>query len=74
MNQGCEGDVCGMFGITRPFWVDAGGPTVDGGRAASSYGNVASYKHCEIRFVIFTSPDYREDRRYHAKLEVEGFI
>ncbi|KAL5234158.1 hypothetical protein ACI65C_001568 [Semiaphis heraclei] len=26
----CSGELCGMFGITRPYWSDSGKPVVEG--------------------------------------------
>lgn len=26
----CRGEVCGMFGITWPYWSDSGKPVVEG--------------------------------------------
>lgn len=37
-NLRCEGDVCGLFRITWPYWSDAGKPTLNGEAPTSQTG------------------------------------
>jgi len=41
---GCDNGVCGPFQITRPYWLDAGKPTVKDDRRGSK--NPAAYAEC----------------------------
>jgi len=35
----CEGDECGVFHITRPYWIDAGKPVLPGDSPDDAQGN-----------------------------------
>jgi hypothetical protein len=37
----CEGDVCGMFGITWAYWADSGKPVVSGSKPSDSDGKIS---------------------------------
>lgn len=52
-NQGCEGDSCGLFGITWAYWADAGKPTLPGESVESNtaYSNCAIDPYCAARTV-----------------------
>ncbi|XP_054267645.1 invertebrate-type lysozyme 3-like [Macrosteles quadrilineatus] len=40
---GCQNGVCGPYGITMPFWIDAGSPTINGAVPSSS-----EYQQCAV--------------------------
>jgi len=37
----CEGEVCGMFGITWAYWADSGKPVVSGSKPSDSDGKIS---------------------------------
>lgn len=48
LGRQCEGDSCGLFGITWAYWADAGKPTLRGEPVESNtaYSNCANDPHC----------------------------
>ncbi|GAB0093981.1 Lysozyme [Sergentomyia squamirostris] len=49
----CDGNVCGLFKITHPYWVDAGKPvqTGDTPEATGAFGNCVTEPFCAGRTV-----------------------
>ncbi|XP_063243385.1 invertebrate-type lysozyme 3-like [Bacillus rossius redtenbacheri] len=60
---GCLGDVCGLFKITRPYWVDAGRPLVQGDdpEQAEAYPRCSSDPTCSARAVQNYMAKYKQD-------------
>ncbi|CAH0720439.1 unnamed protein product, partial [Brenthis ino] len=49
----CEGDHCGLFRITWPYWADAGKPTLDGVSpdAPDAYSSCTNNPYCAAETV-----------------------
>ncbi|XP_026809847.1 lysozyme-like [Rhopalosiphum maidis] len=59
----CEGDVCGMFGITWAYWVDSGKPVVSGSKPSDSdaYPKCAENAYCAKMSIINYMNRFSED-------------
>jgi len=59
----CEGDVCGLFRITWPYWSDGGKPTVNGELPTSqtAYANCANDPYCAAQAVQGYMSKYGQD-------------
>lgn len=51
--QSCDGNVCGLFKITHPYWVDAGKPVQagDSPEATGAFANCVTEPFCAGRTV-----------------------
>nr|CAD7194881.1 unnamed protein product [Timema douglasi] len=62
-NVGCVKDVCGLFQITRPYWVDSGRPVLanDDPNNNAAFTRCASDSFCSARAVENYTSKYRKD-------------
>ncbi|KAJ8894281.1 hypothetical protein PR048_006894 [Dryococelus australis] len=68
---GCVRDVCGLFKITRPYWVDAGTPAVDGDTAdqPEAYPRCASDTDCSAKAVQNYMAKFKQDCNGDGKID-----
>nr|CAD7398474.1 unnamed protein product [Timema poppensis] len=61
-NVGCVKDVCGLFQITRPYWVDSGRPVLanDDPNNNAAFTRCASDSFCSARAVENYTSKYRK--------------
>ncbi|XP_054266716.1 invertebrate-type lysozyme 3-like [Macrosteles quadrilineatus] len=43
---GCHNDVCGPYGITEPYWTDAGRPRYENGKSKNKYKECTNSASC----------------------------
>ncbi|XP_025204821.1 lysozyme 1-like [Melanaphis sacchari] len=59
----CQGKVCGMFGLTREYWIDAGRPITSGTKTGDkdAYEKCAQNPYCAKQSVINYMKKFYED-------------
>ncbi|KRT81212.1 hypothetical protein AMK59_6095 [Oryctes borbonicus] len=71
----CQGEVCGPFRITWPYWADAGKPTVknEGPDSATAYRNCALDTFCSALAVQGYMQKYQQDCNGDGKIDCDDY-
>ncbi|KAI4457188.1 destabilase-related [Holotrichia oblita] len=71
----CQGEVCGPFRITWPYWADAGKPTVnnEGPSSDTAYKNCALDTFCSALAVQGYMQKYQQDCNNDGKIDCDDY-
>ncbi|KAJ2945489.1 hypothetical protein O0L34_g300 [Tuta absoluta] len=72
----CEGDVCGLFHITWPYWADAGKPTLPGRSPDSpdAYSSCAIDPFCAAQTVQGYMRKFSKDCNGDGRIDCYDYI
>uniref|UniRef100_A0A1L8E3D0 lysozyme n=1 Tax=Nyssomyia neivai TaxID=330878 RepID=A0A1L8E3D0_9DIPT len=72
----CDGNICGLFKITHPYWVDAGKPTQSGDapEATNAFSNCVTEPFCAGRAVQNYMGKFGQDCNNDGKVDCSDFL
>ncbi|KAK9675306.1 Destabilase [Popillia japonica] len=75
VTSNCQGEVCGPFRITWPYWADAGKPTVknESPDSATAYKNCALDTFCAALAVQGYMQKYQQDCNNDGKIDCDDY-